>query len=126
MNSSTLVAALAAVLLLALAALGIGIMHPGGIRGLFGVRAAPEVYACPMVEDTEIRSDGPGKCPKCGMDLVPISRTEHKGEKPAEAGECQGAGADRRIRKCRESRRLDGPLRYEITAGSSPRDTRRS
>ena len=25
------------------------------------------VYACPM--DTDVTSDQPGKCPKCGMDL---------------------------------------------------------
>ncbi len=26
------------------------------------------VYTCEM--DTDVRSDKPGKCPKCGMDLV--------------------------------------------------------
>jgi NADH-quinone oxidoreductase subunit J len=32
--------------------------------------AAPEgVWTCPM--HSEVRSDEPGKCPKCGMDLVP-------------------------------------------------------
>jgi hypothetical protein len=28
---------------------------------------APIVYICPM--HPEVKSDGPGKCPKCGMDL---------------------------------------------------------
>ncbi|HZO91684.1 MAG TPA: heavy metal-binding domain-containing protein [Chthonomonadaceae bacterium] len=28
------------------------------------------VYTCPM--HPEVRSDKPGKCPKCGMDLVPM------------------------------------------------------
>lgn len=28
------------------------------------------VYSCPM--HPEVRSDAPGKCPKCGMDLVPM------------------------------------------------------
>lgn len=27
------------------------------------------IYVCPMPEDAEIKSDKPGKCPKCGMDL---------------------------------------------------------
>ena len=27
-----------------------------------------QVYACPM--HPEVTSDNPGKCPKCGMDLV--------------------------------------------------------
>ena len=38
------------------------------------IQSAAMVYYCPM--DTEIVSDKPGKCSKCGMDLV---------EKPAEA-----------------------------------------
>jgi Cu(I)/Ag(I) efflux system membrane fusion protein len=28
------------------------------------------VYVCPMKEDADVVSDHPGKCPKCGMDLV--------------------------------------------------------
>ncbi|MEP7271520.1 MAG: multicopper oxidase domain-containing protein [Acidobacteriota bacterium] len=32
--------------------------------------AAPEVYTCPM--HPEVRSDKPGKCPKCGMALTPV------------------------------------------------------
>jgi Cu(I)/Ag(I) efflux system membrane fusion protein len=28
------------------------------------------VYVCPMKEDADVVSDRPGKCPKCGMDLV--------------------------------------------------------
>jgi hypothetical protein len=34
-------------------------------------QAAPAlVYSCPM--HPEVRSNGPGKCPKCGMNLEPI------------------------------------------------------
>ena len=31
------------------------------------------VYTCPM--HPEVRSDKPGKCPKCGMDLVKVQTT---------------------------------------------------
>jgi hypothetical protein len=31
--------------------------------------AAQVVYFCPMHAD--VRQPGPGKCPKCGMDLLP-------------------------------------------------------
>ena len=34
-----------------------------------------EKYTCPM--HPEIIMDEPGKCPKCGMNLVPVSETEH-------------------------------------------------
>lgn len=33
--------------------------------------AEPTVYACPM--HPEVRSDEPGKCPKCGMALEPVT-----------------------------------------------------
>ena len=29
--------------------------------------ATKEIYTCPM--DTDVHSDKPGKCPKCGMEL---------------------------------------------------------
>ena len=45
--------------------------------------AERELYACPMSEHWDIGSDNPGKCPKCGMNLVPLSQTEHKGDAPA-------------------------------------------
>jgi hypothetical protein len=32
-------------------------------------QAAGQVYLCPMHRD--VRQRGPGKCPKCGMDLLP-------------------------------------------------------
>ena len=39
-------------------------------------------WTCPM--HPEVRSDKPGKCPKCGMDLVPAGSTKKPGgEKPA-------------------------------------------
>lgn len=39
------------------------------------VKAAPahkQMYTCEM--DTDVHSDKPGKCPKCGMDLVKDNR----------------------------------------------------
>jgi membrane fusion protein, copper/silver efflux system len=35
-----------------------------------------DMYTCPMPEDS-VFSDKPGKCPKCGMDLVKMENTEH-------------------------------------------------
>ncbi len=37
---------------------------------------AEEVYTCPMDEHSHILQVGPGKCPECGMDLVPITETD--------------------------------------------------
>jgi hypothetical protein len=36
---------------------------------------AEKVYTCPMVEHSHILQVGPGQCPECGMDLVPITET---------------------------------------------------
>ena len=38
--------------------------------------ATKDMYTCPMPEDS-VFSDKPGKCPKCGMDLVKMKTTEH-------------------------------------------------
>jgi len=32
-------------------------------------QSAVQIYSCPMHSD--VRQPGPGKCPKCGMDLLP-------------------------------------------------------
>jgi hypothetical protein len=37
-------------------------------------RAARQLYTCPM--HPEVISDQPGKCPKCGMDLVPLNEAK--------------------------------------------------
>ncbi len=44
---------------------------------------AKEIYTCPMPEDS-VFSDKPGKCPKCGMDLVMMDNTEHDGHAAVE------------------------------------------
>lgn len=44
---------------------------------------AKDMYTCPMPEDS-VFSDKPGKCPKCGMDLVKMEPTEHDAQKAVE------------------------------------------
>ena len=41
-------------------------------RGPVPQRLPPLSYVCPMREDAEIVEDKPGKCPKCGMTLIPV------------------------------------------------------
>lgn len=41
--------------------------------------AGKEMYTCPMPQDS-VFSDMPGKCPKCGMDLVKMEQTEQQQE----------------------------------------------
>jgi len=41
-------------------------------------RMLPEkLYTCPMDSHADVVSDKPGKCPKCGMDLVETSKVKH-------------------------------------------------
>jgi RND family efflux transporter MFP subunit len=35
------------------------------------------LYTCPMDEHADVVSDKPGRCPKCGMKMVPTSGSEH-------------------------------------------------
>ena len=41
-------------------------------------QGSSSVWTCPM--HPEVRSDGPGKCPKCGMNLVPAESLGSQGE----------------------------------------------
>ena len=52
--------------------------------------AAPAVqeYTCPM--HPEVRATQPGKCPKCGMDLVPV--TKPSAAAPNAGGGCPCCG----------------------------------
>jgi len=46
---------------------------------------AAATYTCPMHAD--VKSDKPGECPQCGMDLVPMEEMEHgSGEMPEHGG----------------------------------------
>jgi Cu(I)/Ag(I) efflux system membrane fusion protein len=65
--------------------------HNDGLQKLLGIsaahaeEAAAVKYTCPM--HPQVISDTPGKCPICGMDLVPIAGLEHTHEMstPAQA-----------------------------------------
>lgn len=46
--------------------------------------AAPGTYTCPM--HPEVQSDRPGRCPKCGMPLVPEEGKKKEQEPKQEAG----------------------------------------
>ena len=48
------------------------------------VAAAPDkiVWVCPMPEHVSIEYDHPGKCPICGMTLVPVGQAELKKTQP--------------------------------------------
>ncbi|QNN43791.1 multicopper oxidase domain-containing protein [Pedobacter roseus] len=62
--------------------LGVSAQEMKGMKMQEKEKAASTVYTCPM--HPEVLSDQPGKCPKCGMNLVakkenaPKSKTEHE------------------------------------------------
>jgi len=58
--------------LLARIALVVGavlILNGNAVQSSFAKEAAV-YYTCPMPEDASVVMDKPGKCPKCGMDLM--------------------------------------------------------
>ena len=60
-------------------------MHPSsqpnmssqGQSGPSAQQTQPTIYTCPM--HPEVRSDKPGRCPKCGMDLVLVEGSDSSG-----------------------------------------------
>jgi rubrerythrin len=48
-----------------------------------GTAVPKTLYTCPMPSDADVVSDKPGKCPKCGMELVPTSTVAHGKEAEA-------------------------------------------
>jgi len=70
-------------------------------------------YTCPM--HPQIRQDAPGKCPICGMDLVPMDLSEQSGDRSPES--------ERRLSMSREAVALaeieTSPVRREIAVKST-------
>jgi hypothetical protein len=75
-------------------------VEPGKVDGATPIKAATEqaeegrmahphaageklYYTCPMPEHVDILYDKPGKCPLCGMALVPVMRREGHIENPS-------------------------------------------
>ncbi len=50
-----------------------------------GASQSPTLYVCPMPEHVSVRYDHPGKCPLCGMDMVPLTAAEAAHAEPAVA-----------------------------------------
>jgi RND family efflux transporter MFP subunit len=46
---------------------------PSGLAGTLAL-PTPVIYICPMPEHVSLEYDHPGKCPLCGMTLVPVTR----------------------------------------------------
>jgi rubrerythrin len=60
-------------------------IHPGG-KLLY--------YTCPMPEHSEVHESKPGKCPKCGMTLIPVmSPSSERGERGASERQNPGAAS---------------------------------
>ena len=64
--------------------------HEGMQHGDANPSKGATVYTCPM--HPEIRQDAPGKCPKCGMTLVP--KKDEPTPKPTAAPKASPTGSD--------------------------------
>jgi Cu(I)/Ag(I) efflux system membrane fusion protein/cobalt-zinc-cadmium efflux system membrane fusion protein len=81
--------------------------------------AAEEVWSCPM--HPEVRQNGPGKCPKCGMDLVKETPATLKGAAPgAPETDVPRAGVQLDTRR----RQLLGVRTARVERGAIARDIR--
>ncbi len=76
-------------LLILICPLSMGIMmfgmgKMGGMNDMANQEGQPgQQYTCPM--HPEVRQDQPGRCPKCGMDLVPVAPAKPAQTTPAPA-----------------------------------------
>lgn len=57
----------------------VGHEHEAAAAGDSGAR---QYYACPMPEHADVLYDAPGRCPLCGMDLVPVRKEAGHVERP--------------------------------------------
>ena len=88
-----------------------GTEHSGHVSETTSTEAKSTAYICPMPEHVSIKYDRPGKCPICGMTLVPVNEAmlaklqpfgrvqhftcpmpEHSDEKLDKAGKCPKCG----------------------------------
>ncbi|RMD84889.1 MAG: hypothetical protein D6815_03235 [Candidatus Dadabacteria bacterium] len=51
---------------------------PSGSGLATGRQPAAGYWTCPMPEHASVREQGPGRCPLCGMELVPVPAQEAK------------------------------------------------
>ncbi|RMF19465.1 MAG: hypothetical protein D6760_13080 [Deltaproteobacteria bacterium] len=55
---------------------GAGSNHPAHGHGATDRERAVAYWTCPMPEHASVHEDGPGRCPLCGMELVPVPAEE--------------------------------------------------
>lgn len=83
MRTRTLSLVVLVLLLASLSALGVHLLWPGGLGALLGQPDAAVEHTCPMVEHAHVLAPGPGACPECSMDLVPLQEADHAQAQPA-------------------------------------------
>ncbi len=94
-------------------AIGAHFIVPGGLVRLPPWTHTSTIYVCPMPEDAEVQSDRPGRCPKCGMDLVPASRSLPMETGASHAGHDVPAASQAAGHSAQETRPGVGhPIRY--------------
>ena len=64
----TIIILLAVVAIITIGAAGFAWNRAAGMAGVQGAVSSQPKYVCPMHPD--VRFDAPGKCPKCGMNLI--------------------------------------------------------